>query len=392
MERTVAEAIARALFHAGVKVITCVPATGASEVFDHFNSISQQHNPVSFNEEPAYSIAHGAGITGARSAVLVKSHGIVKAGNSVSDSLFSGTTAGMLAVVFTDETGLHSDSILDIEPFLKGIGIPYQLADTGNIYHQTFQLLDQSEKLCLPHALVIEASEINRLTQIVETTSSNSSSPVYRRSITQQILCPFFAPYQSSVLHCKINNQDWSHLPQPEIPHIPDSLPDKWKPFIETYTRLFSVFQKIRGPVVTGDTGISTLFACEPYNCVDITTYMGGSIPLAVGAYMGEPLAVWAITGDFAFIAAGHMGLLEVRQRHLPLKILILYNGESATTGGQPIPENTLETLLCGYNDYLSFITEPQNIDEVETVLRKAQFSSKLAIVVADYRSQSRSV
>ena len=392
MERTVAEAIARALLHAGVKVITCVPSTGASEVFDYFNAISRQHNPVSFNEEPAYSIAHGAGITGTRSAVLVKSHGIIKAGNSVSDSLFSGTTAGMLAVVFTDKTGLHSDSILDIESFLKGIDIPYQLADTGNIYRQIFQLLDQSEKLCLPHALVIETSEINRLTQIVETINSNNSSPIYRRNITQQVLCPFFTPYQSSVLNCKINNQDWSRLPQPEIPHIPDSLPDKWKPFGETYAGLFSVFQKIRGPVVTGDTGISTLFACEPYNCIDITTYMGGSIPLAAGAYMGGHRAVWAITGDFAFIAAGYMGLLEVRQRHLPLKILILYNGKSATTGGQPIPDNTLETLLCGYNEYLSFITEPQNLDEVATVLKKAQFSSKLAIVVADYRSQSRSV
>jgi TPP-dependent indolepyruvate ferredoxin oxidoreductase alpha subunit len=388
IEITVGEAIARALLHAGVKVVTCVPATGVTDVFNHFNLIRKRTNPISFNEEPAYTVVHGAAIAGTRAAALTKSHGIVKAGNSVSDSLFTGTTAGMLAIVFTDKTGIQSDSILEIEPFLKGIGIPHQMADMHNIYRQIFRLLDHSEKLRLPHALVIDSSEINKPVKIVETVNTDDSIPIFRRNIFQHILCPFFAEYQSSVLNYKINNRDWSQLPLPENPHLPDSLPEKWKQFIAIYSPLFSQFQKIRGPVVTGDTGISTLFACEPYNCVDITTYMGGSIPLAVGACMGGHRGVWAVTGDFSFIAAGHMGLLEAWQRHLPLKILILYNGMSATTGGQPIPENTLETVLRGYESCISYINDPQNIQEVEMVLRKAQSLDKLAIVVADFREQ----
>ncbi len=377
-----------ALFDAGVKVITSVPATGVSQVFDLFNSVSHKNNPVSFNEEPAYSIVHGAAITGTRAAALLKSHGILKAANSASDSLFSGTTAGMLAIVFTDKTGLHSDSILDIEPFLKGIGMPYEMADADNIYRQVFHILDSSEEMCLPHTLIIETGELSRLTEIQKTSSRQADNPgrAYHRNIARHVLCPFFTSYQRNLLNSKINHQEWSQLPQPEIPQIPDSLPDKWKPQMEIYSSLFSAFQKVRGTIITGDTGISTLFSCEPYSCVDITTYIGGSIPLAVGAMLAGHRDVWAVTGDFSFIAAGFMGLLEARQRHLPLKILILYNGKSETTGGQPIPENTLETLLCGYENYLSFITDPQNTDEVVTVLKKAQSSDQLAIVVADYR------
>jgi TPP-dependent indolepyruvate ferredoxin oxidoreductase alpha subunit len=137
---------------------------------------------------------------------------------------------------------------------------------------------------------------------------------------------------------------------------------------------------------VTGDTGISSLFAFPPYNCIDITTYMGGSIPLAIGAYLKGYDNVWALTGNFSFIAAGHMGLPEALQRRIPLKILIFYNGKAEATGGQPIPEGILENILGGYNEYLRYIKNPQNCHEVETVLREANYSKEMRIVIADYR------
>ena len=156
---------------------------------------------------------------------------------------------------------------------------------------------------------------------------------------------------------------------------------------MEMYAGLFSIFQQARGTLVTGETGVSSLFACEPYNCIDIATYMGGSIPLAVGAHLGGYRDAWAVTGDFAFIAAGHLGLLEAFQRRMPLKILILYNGQSATTGGQSIPEKTLETVLCGYEEYISYINDPGNPAEIATILKEARLSDKMAVVIADYRN-----
>lgn len=387
---TVSETIAAALVNSGVKVVTYVPGSGANEVFVDYNKVNRQPAPISFHEEVAYSVAHGAALTGTRAATLLKSHGLVKASNSVTDSLYCGTTAGLVNIVFNDSKGQHSDSILDIRAFLKGIGIPCKVAQKRTIYQQIISLFAQSEKRRLPYALVVETEEVLQSSNFDNWPKLNIASPEFHREITQHVLCPFFADYQNKVLKCKKNREDWTKIPKPGIPRIPDSLPAEWKTVAAAYAGLFSVFQSVRGTLVVGDTGVSTLFACEPFNCIDITTYMGGSIPLAVGAYLGGRHDVWALTGDFSFIAAGHLGLLEAWQRRIPLKILIFYNGKAETTGGQPIPEKTLETILCGYSRYISYIRNPENSAEVKEVLNKAGQSTELKIVVADYRRCSR--
>ncbi len=385
MEKTASNVIAQALCDAGVKVLTYVPASGGNGIFDAFNSLNNLNSPMSFNEEPAYSIAHGAAVCGTRAAALMKAHGLIKAANSVSDSLYCGTTAAMLTIVLTDKDGHSSDSILDIEPIISGIGIPYEIADINDIYGQVHHLLAESEKWSLPYALLIESSQMN-LTATAGKTQISSIQPQYNRNIKQRVLCPFFVSYQRSVLDMKKNRKDWTSLPQIQSPHLPEAVPDSWKPQVAKYSLLFDGFRKIRGSLVTGDTGISSLFACEPYNCIDITTYMGGSIPLAVGAYLSGYHDAWAVSGDFAFIAAGQLGLLEALQREIPLKILLLHNGESATTGGQVIPPRMLQTVLCGYQKYLKYIHNPQDREEVISVLKQARQSEELAIVIADYR------
>ena len=384
--QSVSETIAGALFNTGVKVLTYVPGFGANEVFEDFNRLAQLQNPLSFNEEVAYSIAHGAGLAGTRAATLMKSHGFIKAGNSVIDSLYSGTTAGLIAIIFKDSSGRQSDSILNIEAFLDGIGIRYEMLDQDNIYPQLFRLFEQAQKDSLPYALVVDSEGILQSVPTQDDVAHDLACLQYKRDITQHVLCPFFVDYQHNVLNRKNNGQDWRSIPKPIVPRIPDSLPDKWKPVAASYTRLFSVFRSIRGSIVVGDTGVSSLFAFEPFSCIDITTYMGGSVPLAIGAYLGGHRDVWALTGDFSFIAAGHMGLLEAQQREIPLKLLIFYNGKAETTGGQPIPENTLETVLYGYNRYIRFINNPQDCDEIESVLNQANRSETMEIVIADYR------
>jgi len=386
MEKRVSTTIAQALGDAGVRVFTCVPGSGGNAIFDSFNKLSNLNFPVSFNEEPAYSIAHGAAVCGTRAASLMKAHGLIKAANSVSVSLYCGTTAGMLTIILTDKDGHSSDSILDIEPVVIGLGIPYEIAKINDIYRQIHHLLAESEKWSLPYAFLIESSELNS-TAAAEERQIASCQQQYKRTITQQVLCPFFGSYQRSVLDLKKKRKEWASLLPPQIPQVPEAVPDCWKTPMERYSLLFDVFRKMRGSLVTGDIGISTLFACEPYNCIDITTYLGGSIPLAVGAYLAGYHDAWAVSGDFAFIAAGHLGLLEALQRKTPVKILLLNNGISATTGGQVIPEGILETILSGYQKYLKYIHNPGDREEVSRVLEQARKSSELTIVIADYRN-----
>jgi TPP-dependent indolepyruvate ferredoxin oxidoreductase alpha subunit len=388
MTLTVSQTIARALLDAGVKVVTYVPGYGSNEVFEDYNQICLEKHPMSFHEEVAFSIAHGCSMVGSRSASLLKSHGVIKAGNSLSDSLYSGTTAGLVVLIFNDNNGQQSDSILDIWSFLKGIGISYINADKDNLYRQIISLFEQSEKRNSPCALVVESSEVLQPAAGYKKIKLNNHKSEYHRDIAQRVLCPFFLDYQNQILQSKNRYENWREIPKPEIPKIPGSLPEKWHSVAALYDPVFSEFRSIRGSLVIGDTGVSTLFACEPYNCIDITTYMGGSLPLAIGAYLAGYRDVWAVTGDFSFIAAGHLGLLEAWHRQIPLKVLIFDNGKAETTGGQPVPAETLVKILKGYENNISVIHNPDNHREIAAVLAKATKSNQMNIVIADYNKK----
>ena len=154
---------------------------------------------------------------------------------------------------------------------------------------------------------------------------------------------------------------------------------------MKPYVKLFDVFKNYRGEVVFGDTGISTLFAFPPYNCVDVCAYMGGSVAMANGAARSGLKNIWAVTGDFSFIAAGHLGLIEAVNQNINLKILIFKNNKAQTTGGQNIDGNMLGKVLAGYEEAVLEIQDPQNQGEIETILNQAAASDRLQIIVAKY-------
>jgi len=384
MKKSIAQIIAHAIHAARADVVTNVPGFGGTQVFDAFREISDRSHPNSFHEEVAYSIAHGASLVGQRSATVIKAHGFAKAANSVVDSLIAGTTAGFVIIVTDDRVGQHSDSIFDIAAFVRGLGIPHRTLQAPDIYRQVLDAFSRSEALQLPVVLLMDADDVDLLGTYTPVQDS-ISPPTYQRDVSQHVLGPLLAEYQYRVLAAKVSGQDWRGVEKPALPTIPDALPQVWQPLARLYTPLFEVFQTLRGEVVTGDTGVSTLFAFPPYNCVDICTYMGGSVPLAVGAYLAGRRNVWAVTGDFSFIAAGHLGLLEAIQRDIPLKVLIFHNRKAQTTGGQPIPNGVLERILRGYESHVRHLSNPQDAREIEVVLREASSAQELRIVVADY-------
>ncbi len=390
------EAIGMAMHAAGAKVATCVPGLGATEIFSHFCSQRSQEPIFSFHEEVAYTVAHGAALSGCRAFTSLKTHGFIKAGNSVIDSLYSGTVAGFVCVVVDDRQGIQSDSIVDTEAFVRGTGIPHKVADVENVYQDVLEGFELSERFRLPFALIIDASDLERSSvastgpKFSTAFNQHREAVTLHRDVTQHVLCPPFCRYQREVLRCKNRGCDWANIKKPSLLPIPESLPERWKPVAKKYARLFEAFKSVKGPIAAGDTGISTLFALPPYNCIDVTTYMGGSVPLAIGAYLSGCRPAWAVTGDFSFIAAGHLGLIEAALRNIPLKVLVLYNGKAETTGGQRIPDGTLERVVKGYEDHVSCIHDPQNKDEVGDVLKKAAHADELSLVIADFRERKQ--
>jgi TPP-dependent indolepyruvate ferredoxin oxidoreductase alpha subunit len=380
-------ALAWALQDAGVKVVTHVPATGATTLFDAYNELMEAAPAYAFNEEVAYTMAHGAALGGVRSATVIKSHGLAKASNSVIDSQTLGTTAGFVAVVPDDPTGRHSDNIFDLEDFLKGTGIPFKKARSDTVYNDFLECILWSEELKIPVVLFVDSELISRETTCVRR-SLRPTEAKYQRDPLRHVLCPPLAAYQRKVLEARLARTDWRGIVAPGMPPVPTGLPPIWRSAASQYVPVFEVFQELRPqiPFVSGDTGLSSLFAFAPFACVDACSYYGGSLPLAIGFHLGGFGRAWAVTGDYAFLAAGHMGLIEALARRIPLKVLVMDNGHAMATGGQPIPAGVFEQVLAGWAPFVSRIENPRDKSAVRSVLSRAIRSDRLEIVSARFR------
>ena len=384
MKIKISEALGYALIDNNVKVITHVPGFGVSETIQEYSVLAEKPVPLSFNEEVAYTISHGAGLVGQRSSLIIKAHGILKAANSVMDSLYTDITAGFVVIIFDDKTGKHSDNILDVVPILKGFSLPYMVAEDGDYYGSVGKAFAESEKRKLPVALIIDSAVINNSTN-VERQEVVKKNYRFLRDVLSHVVHPMFAEYQFKKFTAKTLGGNPEQILRPQIPKFPDSLPDRYKATAKKYIPFFDAFKNVRGQIVTGDTSISSSFCMPPYNAIDLVTYIGGSIPLAIGAYLSGVKDVWALTGDFGFLSAGHMGLLETFNRGLPIKIVIFYNKQASATGGQSIQNKIMSKVLSGYDKFIAHITNPNDLIEITEVLKEVKKSETLRIILINY-------
>lgn len=388
------EALATTLLDCAVSVVTHVPGYGATETFAAWQRINQPPFPISFHEEPAFTIAHGAALCGVRSATLLKSHGLAKAANSAVDSLFAGTVAGFVSVIFDDATGAHSDCIFDVDAFLQGIGIPFQRCNADSAAEALKAAFAKSELLQLPVAMILDAADVHQeVSPALYQSNTDTPQPLFprwERAIAQHLVSPLFAPYQHDLLQAKLRGESLlaitAAITPPTIPVAPNDLPKAWQQAMLPIVPFFQEFRHIRGEVVAGDTGLTSLFAFPPFDCVDITTYMGGSLPLAIGAMLAGKNGVWAGTGDFSFIAAGHLGLIEATIRRLPLKLFILDNGAAVATGGQRVEPGMLDCVLAGYTNAIRRIVLPAEHEQIREVLQEAAAATEMRIVIVECR------
>ena len=381
------QAVAWALQDAGVKVVTHVPATGATAIFDVYHGLLNTPPCYAFNEEVAFTMSHGAALAGARSATVIKSHGLAKAANSVIDAVTLGTTAGQVTLVLDDPTGNHSDNIFGLEEFLKGTGIPFKKAGQNSVYQDVHESFCWSEELRTPVVLVIDSELVSRETTCVRR-NLPPTTVKYQRDPLRHLLCPPLAPYQNKVQKARMARTDWRAIPAPALPVIPGGLPPAWRSEAARFVPLFEVFQEFRSriPFVAGDTGLSSLFAFAPFSCIDACSYYGGSLPLAIGFHLAGHGRAWAVTGDYTFVAAGHMGLIEALARQVPLKVLVVDNGCAMATGGQPLPSRVFEQVVSGWTPYVIRIDTPWDKSVLRSVLNNAIQSDRLEIVVASFR------
>ncbi|NTU57878.1 MAG: hypothetical protein HGB00_03005 [Chlorobiaceae bacterium] len=383
---TVAEAAGRALVDAGVAVVNCVPASGAASIFEAWRVFAGKGKPFHYHEEVAMGMAMGASLTGQRSAVVIKSHGFAKACNAIVDALSFGAEGGLVVIVAADREGRTSDTIFDPDSLVTGTKLPFRRLGPDEAYGGVLDAFTRSESMGLPMVLLLEDDDLAGRIPGPQASSLPVREVVVPESDPlRHTLFPGNSRYPHDVVKAKLAGRDWRAIPRPNLPVIPDGVPEKFHASIRSYMPVFDILRGIRGEIdfIMGDTGTSSLFVCPPYNLVDATTYYGGSIPMAAGAISAGARKAWAITGDWSFTAAGHLGVHEAFHQGVPVKVLVFHNRSAVATGGQALDEALFDRLLQGYPEFVRRADASDHTGLYDT-LHAAQRSERMEIVVVD--------
>ena len=122
-------------------------------------------------------------------------------------------------------------------------------------------------------------------------------------------------------------------------------------PYIPTIEALIAAMEEQGGRdafIVTGDPGCMVRAQLPPYALLDVKHSLGSSIGLAAGLAVsqqrdGTGKRVIALAGDSGFLHSGLAGLMDAVHTGAPLTLLILDNGTTALSGGQPHPASGMD-------------------------------------------------
>lgn len=381
--RTLEDEVGQCLLDLGIGATAWVPGLGATGCAEAYAAISGRAVPPSFHEEVAVGCAHGAALAGTRSAVLMKAHGLFKAANAVSDALFCRTTAAFVLVLVDDAAGTQSDSIVAAGPVLDALELPWCGSGPATFGRDFRETVARSERLGIPAGIVIDAADTMAPAVAAGCHPPVPPPPAYRRDPARHLLVPALVRHQRAVLSARLAGAELP--PPPPLPRLPDGVPPRWRPLLARYAPLFRSFVARRPSFVAGDIGISSCYGLPPVDAIDVVTYMGGALPLAIGAHLAGRTDAWAVTDDFSFVSAGQLGLLETLVREVPLRVLLLANGRAETTGGQPVATALLDRVLAGYAEAVVPLDDPLDESACAAALEEARARDGLAVVVARY-------
>jgi indolepyruvate ferredoxin oxidoreductase alpha subunit len=100
--------------------------------------------------------------------------------------------------------------------------------------------------------------------------------------------------------------------------------------------------------VIVGDPGCMVKGQLSPFEIMDVKHSLGSSIGIATGIARGfhrrgEGKRVVSLCGDSGFLHSGLAGLMDAARMGVPLLIVILDNGLTALSGGQPHPASVVD-------------------------------------------------
>jgi indolepyruvate ferredoxin oxidoreductase, alpha subunit len=118
-------------------------------------------------------------------------------------------------------------------------------------------------------------------------------------------------------------------------------------PYIRVFEALLSAIERQGGrddAIIVGDPGCMVRAQLPPYELLDVKYSLGSSIGTAAGLSLGQALLperarhVIALCGDSGLLHTGLNGLMDAARLETSMLVVVLDNGTTALTGGQPHP------------------------------------------------------
>jgi len=123
-------------------------------------------------------------------------------------------------------------------------------------------------------------------------------------------------------------------------------------PYIPVFDALTEVISQSGGRdevIIVGDPGCMVRAQLPPYELMDVKNSLGSSIGMAAGLALSQAQEdmgkrVVALCGDSGFLHSGFSGLVDAVRVGATMVVLILDNGTTALSGGQPHPASRTDT------------------------------------------------
>ena len=188
------EAVARAVWEAGVKVSAAYPGTPATEIQEELARYPDLYTEWSVNEKVSLEVAVGASMAGARSFCAMKHVGM----NVASDALMTLTITGAmggLVIAIADDVGLSSSQNEQDSRFWGRFAhVPIlEPADSQEAYDMARAAFALSEKFATPVILRL-TTRVCHVKARVQVGERESHSPTgFKKDPTRWVMIPAFA-------------------------------------------------------------------------------------------------------------------------------------------------------------------------------------------------------
>ncbi|MCL2022627.1 MAG: thiamine pyrophosphate-dependent enzyme [Betaproteobacteria bacterium] len=145
------EAVARAVWDAGVRVAAAYPGTPSTEILENIARYPDLYSEWSVNEKVSLEVAIGASITGARSFCAMKHVGLNVASDALMTLTLTGVVGGLVIAVADDVGFSSSQNEQDSRFWGRFAHLPIiEPADSQEAYDMTLAAFDLSERFNAP--------------------------------------------------------------------------------------------------------------------------------------------------------------------------------------------------------------------------------------------------